>query len=140
MGTHPVAMGTRRSRDTLPSKGTRRSKGTHRSRDTLPSKDTRLRDTLRSKATRLHLAVTLRSSMVTLHSSMVIRSKVATPLPVTLAHLQVMLVAMGPAWAACLPEVQLLQQWLMERTRFLVVATAATWEVDTWEVDTWEVA
>jgi len=92
---------------------------TRRSRDTLPSKDTHLKDTLRS-------------SMVTPHSSMV------TPLPVTLAHPRVMVVAMVAAWAACSLEVQLLRLWPMEHTRFLVAVTVGTWEVDTWEVDTWE--
>jgi hypothetical protein len=129
------------------------ARGTLRSRDTLLSKDTHLRDTLRSKATRLHLVVThlhlgrilrsmatLHSSTVTLPSSMATRSKVATPLPVTLAHLRVMVVAMAVvAWAACSLEVQLLRLWLMEHTRFLVVVTVAgTWEADTWEADTWE--
>lgn len=93
---------------------------TRRSRDTLPSKDTHLKDTLHSST------VTLRSSMVTL-------SKVATPLPVTLAHLRVMVVAMAAAWAACSLEAQLLRLWLMEHTRFLVGVTVGTWEVDTWE-------
>jgi len=93
---------------------------TRRSRDTLPSKDTHLKDTLHSST------VTLRSSMVTL-------SKVATPLPVTLAHLRVMVVAMVVAWAACSLEAQQLRLWLMEHTRFLVGATVGTWEVDTWE-------
>jgi hypothetical protein len=120
----PVATGTRR-------------RDTHHSRDTLPSKDTHLRDTPRSMATRLHLAVTLRSSTVThrsrvtLHSSMATLSKVATPLQVTLAHL-VMVVAMDLAWVACSLEAQQLRQWLMEHTRFLAV-TVGTWEVDTWE-------
>jgi hypothetical protein len=89
---------------------------TRRSRDTLPSKDTHLKDTLRSST------VTLRSSMVTL-------SKVATPLLVTLAHPRVMVVA----WVACSLEAQQLRLWLMEHTRFLVVVTVGTWEVDTWE-------
>jgi len=88
---------------------------TRRSRDTLPSKDT------------------LHSSTVTLRSSMVTLSKVATPLPVTLAHLRVMVVAMVAAWAACSLEAQLLRLWLMEHTRFLVGVTVGTWEVDTWE-------
>jgi hypothetical protein len=118
---------------------------TRRSRDTLPSRGTRLRDTLRSKATRLHLVVThlhleltLRSTD-TLHNSTVTHSKVATPLPVTLAHPLVMVVAMVVAWAACSLEALLLRLRLMEHTRFPVVATVVgTWEVDTWEVDTWE--
>jgi len=132
MGTHLVAMGTRRSRDILPSKGIRRSRDILPSRDTLPSKGTHLRDILRSKVTRLHLAATLLSSMVTRHSSMVTHSKVATPLPVTLVHLPVMVVAMDPAWVACSLEAQLLRLWLMERTRFQVVATVVTWGVGTW--------
>jgi hypothetical protein len=46
--------------------------------------------------------------------------------------LQVMVVAMELAWAACSLEAQQLLLWLMEHTRFLAV-TVGTWEVDTWE-------
>ena len=45
-----------------------------------------------------------------------------------------MVVAMeAAAWVACSLEAQQLLLWLMEHTRFLVVATEDTWEVDTWE-------
>jgi hypothetical protein len=41
---------------------------------------------------------------------------------------QVMVVAMAAAWVACLLEAQQLRLWLMEHTRFLVVAMVGTWE------------